>query len=1082
MDIIKTSINNPIAVASGVILAIVFGMLAFARVPIQLAPDIERPVISIRTDWGGAAPEEIEREIITKQEDVLKGLENLESMTSQARPNSARVRLEFSVGSDMGRMLLLTSNNLDRVGDYPSDVSQPRLSVSSAEDNAIAWFRLLQKHDNDGPIFTYGTLAEDVIKTKLERVAGVGGVNIFGGTQRQLQIIIDPFRLARFGLSVSDVVQALKNADIAVSAGNIDEGKRRYTVRLDNQFNTIERIENVVLRSLDGSSSGGKSYVLLGDISDVGFGYSKPSARIRSNGFESIAINVTRQTGANVIETMEGIRKTVELLNRVELDRAGLQLEQVYDETVYIKSSIGLVTQNIWIGGLLAIFILLLFLRSWLATLVVVTAIPVSVVVSFVAMVFFGRSLNVISLAGIAFAVGMVVDAAIVVLENIFRLRSKGMPALQAAHEGALQVWGAILVSTLTTVMVFIPILVMELEVGQLFRDIAVAISVSVLASMLVGLTLIPTLSGRLFEHISKKPLSIRRLDHTAVVFVGWVTNCIQVFCKRQKLALGTVCGLLVLSCLMTWQLLPKLEYLPNGNRNFVFGVIFPPAGYNLETMQAIGDEVDNALLPLLHHSNKAIANQKPSNGSIDLEIDIESSLNSSSKDRQPNGKTKIKDYFFVNTAASAFIGASAQEAEKASALIPVLRGAISQEPGIFGFFSQPSLFGRGIGGTRSIDLDISGPDLGQIAQASQIVFGQIAGVLPFQEGNQVRPRPGLEIGEPEIRMIPDTKILFDNGLSVQDYAQTIDAYNDGVRVKEISIGGKLIDLVLKGSTVRIGDQQEDANEVSSIPIVTKAGKVLPASSFASIGVTVGPSQIRRVEGARTITLQISPRDGIALEQAMQILQEEVIGKAYQSGHIDPAITMDLTGTASKLDETWQRMRFDLAIALLIVYFVMASLFSSFIYPLVVIVSVPIAAGGGVLGLALLNLKQFNPLDMLTLLGFIILIGIVVNNAILIVHQTLYNLRKSGMLFEEAIVEATQNRIRPIFMSTLTSVFGMLPLVLFPGAGSEIYRGLGSVVIGGLALSALLTLILVPALLVLIRPLLEKERKLYHNV
>ncbi|MEM7070536.1 MAG: efflux RND transporter permease subunit, partial [Pseudomonadota bacterium] len=1046
---VKSAVHHPIAVSSIVALAIVFGVLAFFRVPIQLSPDIDSPVITIRTDWPGASPNEIEREIIIKQEDALKAVENLVALTSEARPNSARVKMEFAVGTDMERALLLTSNNLDRVSDYPSDTSQPTLSISSSEDNPIAWFRLRKTSENQNAVHQYGTFINDVIKARLERISGVGSVNVFGGSEKQLQIIADPFLLARYGLSVSDIVQALRSADIAVSAGDIDQGKRSYTVRIDNQFDSLEPIENVVLRSLGQSqnlndqpltNNSGKSYIHIRDIGKVVFGYNEPSAYIRSNGFDAIALNITRQTGANVIETMQLIKQTVDELNGFELARAQLKLEQVYDETIYINSAIDLVTQNIWIGGVLAILILIIFLRSFSATIVVITAIPVSVVMSFVAMVAFGRSLNVISLAGIAFAVGMVVDATIVVLENIFRLRQNNIPAVQAAEQGAKQVWGAILVSTLTTVMVFVPILFMELEVGQLFRDIAVAISVAVIASMLIALTLIPSLSARLLNNVQPNGFSLSFIDNPVKLVVAKSLHGIEHLCRYKNRAILVFLILLTASIALTWKLLPKLEYLPQGNRNFVFGVIFPPPGYNLETMQKIGDHFDKNLLPLLNPESEA-----------------------------PH---KIKDFFFVNTASSAFVGASAQDSNNVKALIPNLQGLLVNEPGVFGFFSQPSIFGRGIGGTRSVDIDISGDNLETIAATAQMLFGRILGVLPPSAGNQVRPRPGLVIGEPEIKITPNNEALFDNGLSIQDYGQMIDTFNDGIRIKEISVGGQLIDLILKGNNTRINNIEG----VGAIPIVTQTRNVLPANSFARINVTVGPSQIRRVEGKRTITLQVSPRNDVALEQAMDILRNQVINKTIEEGNIDPSITIRITGTASKLDETWNEMKFELAIALLIVYFIMASLFSSFIYPFIVIMSVPIAACGGVLGLALLNLWTFNPLDMLTMLGFIILIGIVVNNAILIVHQTLHYLRVENFEVLKAIIEATQNRIRPIFMSTLTSVFGMLPLALFPGAGSEIYRGLGSVVIGGLALSALLTLVLVPTLLSVFSHFLEQER------
>ncbi|MEM7072374.1 MAG: efflux RND transporter permease subunit, partial [Pseudomonadota bacterium] len=942
MDPIKLSIRNPIAVFACLAMVIIFGLMAFTRIPIQLAPDLNRPVLTINTSWPGAAPEEVEREIITRQEQELKGLENLQMLTSEARPNSGRITLEFALGTDMNRALLLTANQLDRVNSYPDEAKQPSFSVSSSQDNPIAWFRVKSLDDNPRSITEYGQFADDVIKERFQRINGVGSVNRFGGSERQVQIVVDPFLLARFQLGIPDVVQALRQADFAATLGDVDEGKRSYVVRIDHEFDEIERIENVVLRSLgrvDATGSlQGKAQLRIGDIASVTFGYSEPTARIRSNGYEAITLNITREAGANVIRTMAEIRDGVASLNQGPLATAQLALEQVYDETIYIDSAIELVTRNIQIGGLLAITVMLIFLRSWLATLVIAIAIPVSVIGTFVAMEALGRSLNVISLAGIAFAVGMVVDAAIVVLENIYRLRIQGMDAARAAWLGTREVWGAVMVATLTTIAVFIPILIMDLEIGQLFRDIAVAISVSVILSLVVACTVIPTLCSLLLSGGQVVRIGrTGRIDQLAGQFADAIQNLARRMHTRPALALILFLAIAASCATAAWRFLPKLEYLPDGNRNFVFGILFPPPGYNLDAMQSIADQFEQALQPRL-----ADQVQKPQTSDADQPV-------------------VIRNFFFVNTASSAFIGASADEAHRAGELIPDLRALLRNEPGIFGFFRQPSLFGRGVGGTRSLDLDISGPVLEDVAFAAQTIFQQIAMILPLSEGNQIRPRPALELGEPELRITPDLQALFDNNLSLEAFGQSIDAFNDGVLVKEIQTGGERIDLVVKGSGTAINATQA----VGTIPIVTQDGNVLSADQLSRLDVTVGPSTIRRVEGQRTITLQVNPRDGIALEEALDLLTDELI-EPMRAELAAKGISLTLTGTASKLAQTWGEMQFDLLIALMIVYLVMASLFSSFLYPLVVIVSVPIAATGGILGLALLNRWYFNPLDMLT--------------------------------------------------------------------------------------------------------------------
>jgi HAE1 family hydrophobic/amphiphilic exporter-1 len=372
-------------------------------------------------------------------------------------------------------------------------------------------------------------------------------------------------------------------------------------------------------------------------------------------------------------------------------------------------------------------------------------------------------------------------------------------------------------------------------------------------------------------------------------------------------------------------------------------------------------------------------------------------------------------------------------------------------------------MFGRGIGGGRTVDLDISGADLEQILGVALQAAGLVSEVMPRTEGHQLRPNPGLELGGPEVRLLPDRVRLADAGVSARDLAMTVDAFNDGLRVAEITVDGRQIDLTLLGPKDN-REHREHTQGIGSLPVVTSEGLILPARSLAEVQVTAGPTEIRHLERERTVTLEIRPANSMPLEAALELLRDRVIAP-LEAGGLPPGVTLRLSGTADQLTQTWDAVVLDLALAVVIVYLVMAVLFESFVFPLIILISVPVAAAGGIGGLAVLNLFRYQPLDMLTLLGFVILIGIVVNNAILLVHQTLFHVREDGMTAIEAILEATHNRLRPIFMSTLTSVFGMLPLVLFPGAGSELYRGLGSVVIGGLALSALLTLLLIPPLM-----------------
>ncbi len=1049
MNLIKIAIDRPIAVMAAVLMIVMFGIIALQIIPIQLIPDVRKPVISVRTSWAGAAPAEIEREIINRQEEVLRGLEGLEEMTSQSEDGQGRITLEFSVNQNMDKALLLVSNRLDRVNGYPDEANEPTLDTAGSEDNPITWMILKRGKGNTKPIPNYGDFVEDVIQDRVERVAGVSRVNVYGGAERELVLTVDPVRLSYYGLTVPHVVDIIRAANSSVTAGDVDEGKRRYVVRTEGEIKTPKQVSDIVLRSITGPNSGGIARVTVGDIGEVAFGYKESSATIRHLGAQGLAINAVRETGANVIETMVGIRAAIKELNEGPLKQENLYITQVYDETIYIDSAIELVQQNIYIGGILAALILLIFLKSGRATLIISLAIPVSVIGSFVAMAAMGRSINVISLAGIAFAVGMVVDAAIVVLENIYRLRQEGKSRREASFLGAQQVWGAVLVSALTTVMVFIPILVMQLEIGQLFRDIAVAISVSVSLSLVVAITVIPALSNKLFKEKfteTEGEMRIPVIDDLAKLFVDFTLRSTRKIVESKFFSAMVILGICGVAGLTSYIFLPKMEYLPEGNRNLVLGVLMPPPGYNLATTSEIANQVEGAVKPLW--------------------------VSETGPEAVPGQPPKIDNFFFVARRSMTFVGASSQESSRAAELIPVLQDEVFKEPGTFGFVSQPSLFGRSIGSGRSIDLNVSGPDLEKVLEVALRATGKIVTILPREEGNQFRPKPGLELGAPEVRVFPDQLRLSDNGVSARELGATIDAFNDGLRVAEVTIGGKRVDLMIKGTQGKIDATQGIAN----LPIVTKNGDIVPVSSVASVVVTSGPTEIRHHERQRTVTLEVRPRKDLPLEAAMEILQESVVNKLRAEG-MPSGIQLAMSGTADKLSETWDAMVIDLVVAIAIVYLVMAVLFESFIYPFIILLSVPLATAGGVGGLAFLNAFTYHPLDMLTLLGFVILVGIVVNNAILLVHQTLYNQREENMPVVEAIIAATSNRIRPIFMSTLTSIFGMLPLVMFPGAGSELYRGLGSVVVGGLLLSAILTLAILPPLLTLISGLVKENKE-----
>jgi len=1040
MNPIRLAVERPVATLALTALALLFGMVALFRIPVQLAPDVRRPVITVTTDWPGASPEEVEREILVRQEKALEGLEGLEEMLGVAEDGRAQLTLEFTVDTDIDRALVLVANRLSSISDLPDEADQPRLSTAGNEDNPIAWFVLTRAPGNDRPIHEYGDFARDVVGERLARVPGVAQVNVFGDAKRRLEVVVDPQVLAAHRLTVDELVSAIRASSLAATAGDVEEGKRRWIVRVEGELATPEELARLALRR----GEGGRAAILrLGDIAEIRHGYSDPVARIRRMGEPALAINITRATGANVLRTMEGVREAVAELAAGPVAAQGLRLRQVYDETVYIESAIDLVLNNVWIGGLLATVVLLVFLRSPRATLVVALAIPVSVIAAFAVMALSGRTLNVISLAGLAFAVGMVVDAAIVVLENIFRLRRAGLAADEAAVRGAGEVWLAILVSTLTTVVVFVPVLALRLEVGQLFRDLAIAISAAVSISLVVAVTVVPSLARRLLAGLDPaREVHLPVIDRLAAGFGRAVEAFVGQIVRSRTVSALFVFALVAALGSIAWRLLPPLEYLPEGNRNLVFGVLQPPPGYNLATTFDIASRIEERLRPLMRRPDGTLPQLRP--------------------DDPP----AIDDFFFVALRGAAFVGAQAADPQRAGELVAPLRRAMFAEPGTFGFASQPSIFGRGVGGGRVLRLDVTGPDLPVLLDLAGRITGMVDGVLPRERGTQLRPRPGLELGAPQLRLVPDRVRLADAGLSATSFARALDVFNDGLTVTQVSAGGDRIDLVLRGPDGLVRHTQD----IARLPVVLPDGVVVPAGDLATVALWAGPVEIRRIDRMRTVSLEIRPPADVPLETAMRLLEDRVMAPLRAEG-LPEGVALRLSGTADRLVETFRALRTDLLLAVAIVFLAMAASFESLRIPLAVMVAVPLGAAGGVLGLVVVDrLLQPQRLDMLTMLGFVILVGVVVNNAILLADRVQRRLAEPGADLRAALVGAVGDRLRPIFMTTLTSVFGMLPLVLAPGAGSELYRGIGAVVVGGLTLSSLLVLFTVPPLLNLVLP------------
>ena len=1030
--IIKLAIERPVAVLALIFMTVIFGAVALQTIPIQMSPDIEKPVLDVRVRWTGASPTDVDREIVGRLENELSSLNGVEEIASRSTRGYARVTLTYGVGQDMDKALVLLLSKLSAVNGLPDDADTPLVRTSNSEDSPIARLALVAKDGSNVDLEMLGQYLDTNIVEPLSRVEGIAEVDYRGGGRREMRVFIDPDKLIQYKVTVNEVIDALRSSSSMMSVGMVTEGNSSYSVSSEALNYTPETAGNIVIRT-DVSSSGTIIPLLLQDVATLDMKVQKRTSFRRLNGKPAIILNAIREQGSNVVGTMLRLRLVADALNRDELDARGLTLRVVYDETKYISSAIDLVKQNIWIGGVLALCILMLFLRNFIPTLIVFVAIPVSVIGTFVAIAGLGLSINVISLAGLAFAVGMVVDASIVSLENIFRLRQRGIDSQNAAYHGARQVWGPILGSALTTVIVFVPVLTLDLPVGQLFRDIGIAISVSVLISVVVSVTVIPTLAARLLggaaNRFEKLP-TIPVLDPIARRFAGLFIGYAQLVVRRKLVGFGIVAIVLASAFGFSAKLMPKLDYLPDGNANFIFGRISVPAGYSMEETLRIAERMERAARPLWQ-------------GEV-----------------TEGGPPAIERFFFVAYSSGAFAGASAADPARVRELRMVLTRPIFAEPGARAFVQQASLFGRSVGGSRSISIDIVGPQADDILPVAVQVNDALSEQFSARDGNQIRILPGLDSGAPQIRITPDLTALARAGVSVREFSSAIDVFNDGANVIQVPIDGQLIDMVVSGKDA----ENLSTRELQDIPIITRQGNVIRLEQLANIEVISAPVQVRRLGGRQAISIRLRPTEALSLEDVVDVIDNKILPpiRAEVSAN---GVTIKLEGAASALAMTWKAMQANVLTAIFVIFLLLVILLRSFILPMIILLAIPVAAAGGIGGLSILNLSVRQPLDMLTMLGFVILTGVVVNNAILMIEQTTLHMREEGLSANDAVIEATRNRIRPIFMSTLTSLFGLVPLVIFPGAGSELYRGIGVVVFGGLGLSTLATLIIVPPLM-----------------
>ncbi|PAF52171.1 efflux RND transporter permease subunit [Helicobacter sp. 13S00477-4] len=1033
MKSIQYCLKNPVIVCVGVIFLLLFGFLAFLKMPYQLLPQVIRPIISVYTSYPGATPYEVEKEITDRQEKYLKNIPGLLSMTSTSRDGMSTINLEFNINTDMKMAFLNVSAKLDEVRGYPKDIEKPIIKTTGENIPIAVYLFVKTSKDNQESIDHYKNFIYDNIIKYYERLNDVGEVYLSGGQSKQIQIILDTQRLAYNNITMDEVINAIKTQNTNISAGNIDFNQRNYRISTIGEYQDLNNIYKTVLKSQ------GNKIISLKNIASIIQGYENKTGYNIHNNDNVISLQIRPNANANILNLTNQVEQLTQKLNATIMKKNGLYIDWGRDQRYYIESSISQVKENIFIGIILAVLVLFLFLRSFSSLIVIALIIPISIIASFILLESFNRTLNVISLAGISFAISMIIDSAIVVAANIIAHKNKTKNLFDAAYIGTKEVIGALFATSITTVAIFIPIIGLKDEAGQLFSDIALASSSSILISFFVCIFVIPPFMLYILQKLSKiKPIRFKIFCfiNTLIEKIGQKTSNLLMnilhLCIKNTLSRSLTIILFIGFCsVFSFWAFPKTDYLPKGSQNFIVSYLSPPPGLSLEEKDRIIKEIYDDFKPFLQVNGY--------------------------KQMSPDDVPVIKD-FFISSGANMYFYLTALNPKLANKLIPYAQNIINSIPNISGVVFQQSIFSGSSG--SSIDININGNDLNSLITTANDIISAIKKQLP---NLSIRTVPSLEINNREINLYPNATSLALNGLNLISFGTIVQVLLDGKKISQYKDNnGKNIDILLKSSQTKSKTSPED---ILYSQIYTPNGGILPINSLATIKNELGISRIRHFEQNRNILIILNLKGNKPLEKITDIIENNILPNIQKNTENN----ITLSGSAGKLTKLKTELLGGFVLAIIITYLILCALYSNFIYPFIIILTVPFATTGGLIGLYLVN-KFIAPqnLDVITMLGFIILVGSVVNNAILIVYQTLINFKEYNINAYESVLNATKSRLAPIYMSMLTSVFALIPLVFFAGSGSEIYRGLGAVIIGGLVFSTIITVFVIPSLLLFV--------------
>ncbi|KAA3613309.1 MAG: AcrB/AcrD/AcrF family protein [Calditrichaeota bacterium] len=1045
MKIVNFSISRPVTITMFTVAAVIFGFVAFDRLPINLLPDISYPSLTVRTDYPGTAPGEVEYLISKPVEEAVGVVSGVVRTSSISRPGMSDVTLEFEWGTNMDFASLDVREKMDLLN-LPQDVEKPILLRFDPSLDPIMRVALAGEES----LISLRLLAEERVKQELESLEGVASVQVSGGLEEEIQVNVNEGKLASLGISINSVINRLAQENVNLTGGTLKDGEAEFLVRTLNEFTTVDEMHEIVVAMQGGAP------ILLKDIAEIQKSHKERKVITHLNGAESVEIAIYKEADKNTVIVAEGVKTQLNtIINEFKEYNVPIAMTIINDQSQFIQSSVDEVMNTAIWGAIFAVIVLMLFLRSFKSTSIISLAIPISIVVTFFCMFIADVSLNIMSLGGLALGVGMLVDNAIVVLEAIDRYRAKGVPIAEAASKGASEVGKAVIASTLTTICVFVPIIFVEGIAGQLFNDQALAVTFSLGASLFVALTLIPMLSSKEYkasqingnvENKSKaKNLANLIFVSAPAAFLASLGKIFSFITQGLQFVFGPILRIFDRNLNRLIAVYPVfLEYILKKRTAFIGATVLMFA-LSLAGLGLVGTE----LIPEI------------SQGEFFIDIKMQIGTPIEETDRTVNEiaaqiqstKNLASVYAVAGTAAQ--MGFSSTEerenlgqihvrldeglvGDSEMRVMEIIRKILADIPGIEYKFSRPTLFSF----STPVEVEVRGYNLQELERISLQLTQDMRKIEGLRD-----VKASTEGGNPEVQIIFNRMRVAQMGLDVSTIGSIVRRKVQGEVATEFTRQDRKVD-------IRVRNQEEFRRNVDDLRrmAVNPQGTVpIPLASVADIVLERGPSEIRRVDQERValITANISGRD-------LGSISADIQGKIDEL-QLPPDFRVKVSGQQREMATSFDSMKLAISLAIFLVYLVMASQFESIVQPFIIMFTIPFALIGVVLTLLITQ----TPISVVVLIGIIMLAGIVVNNAIVLVDY-INQLRREGKAKREAIKLAGQVRLRPILMTTMTTVLGLLPMALGFGEGAELRTPLAVTVIGGLLIGTILTLVVIP--------------------